>query len=747
MTAFPHPGLTRRALLKAGGALIVSFAIGGSRPAQALGEPLLGSAADIGKPLALDEVSSFLAVHEDGSVTVFTGKVDLGTGLRIAIRQMVAEELDLPVARIALVEGDTALTPDQGPTGGSSGITRGGVPIRQAAATARAALLKLAAEKFGVPANELIIADGEVRMVSGGGRFNFGQLLEGKRLALKVDAKAPLKAPAAYRVVGQPLPRPDLPAKCTGQHVYVHDFSVPGMLHGRAIRPPAVGAHLVSLDEASLAGIPGARAVRIKDFLGVVAVDEWAAIRAAKALKASWSEGQGLPGSEGLERHVRASAVDHDETVAKRGDPVAALPRAERRFTARYFWPVQSHASMGPSCAVADVAADRATIWTASQATHKYRSAFARILGLPEDKVRLVYLDGAGCYGMNGHDDAAADAALLSRAVGKPVRVQWMREDEHGWDPKGPPQLIELEASLDAKGSIAAWRTEMWLPAATKGMPNVPLLSPEAAGIKQELGLFAGLVGQNGDPPYAVADMEAVVHWLKETPLRPSNIRAPGKIANSFAVEGFTDELAAEAKRDPLEFRLSALSDARGIAVLKRAAELFGWTERPSPNPERAAGKPAIGRGLAYVHYKHNENYVAIAMEVAVEPGTGEVRVRRVACAHDCGLVINPDALKNQIEGCILQTLSRTLHEEVTFDHARVTSVDWASYPILTFPEVPAVEIALLDHPELPPFGAGEAATTPVPGALANAIFDATGARLRTAPLTAERVKAALLGH
>ena len=391
--------------------------------------------------------------------------------------------------------------------------------------------------------------------------------------------------------------------------------------------------------------------------------------------------------------------------------------------------------------------ADHATIWTASQATHKYRSAFARILALPEDKVRLIYLDGAGCYGMNGHDDAAADAALLSRAVGKPVRVQWMREDEHGWDPKGPPQLIELEASLDAKGAIAAWRTEMWLPAATKGMPNVPLLSPEAAGIKQELGLFAGLIGQNGDPPYAVADMEAVVHWLKETPLRPSNIRAPGKIANSFAVEGFTDELAAEARRDPLEFRLSALSDPRGIVVLKRAAELFGWTPRPSPNPERAAGKPAIGRGLAYVHYKHNENYVAIAMEVAVEPATGEVRVRRVACAHDCGLVINPDALKNQIEGCILQTLSRTLHEEVTFDRARVTSVDWASYPILTFPEVPAVEIALLDRPELPPFGAGEAATTPVPGALANAIFDATGARLRTAPLTAKRVKAALLGH
>ena len=747
MTVHMHPHLSRRGLLKAGGALVVSFGIGVPWPARALEQPLLGSDADIGKPLALDEVGSFLAVHADGSVTVFTGKVDLGTGLRIAIRQMVAEELDLPVGRIDLVEGDTALTPDQGPTGGSSGITRGGVPIRQAAATARQALLALAVEKFGVPVNELIIVDGEVRRVSGGGRFNFGAILEGKRLALKVDPKAPLKAPAAYRVVGEPLPRPDLPAKCTGLHVYMHDFKLAGMLHGRAIRPPAVGAKLLAFDEASLAGIPAARVVRLKDFLGIVAEDEWAAIRAAQALKASWSEVQELPGSDGLEQYVRTSAVDHDETVAKRGEAKAALASAAPRFAASYFWPAQSHASMGPSCAIADVSADHATIWTSSQATHKFRAAFAHILALPAEKVRLIYLDGAGCYGMNGHEDAAADAALLSRAVGKPVRVQWMREDEHGWDPKGPPQLLELEASLDSKGGIAAWRTELWLPAATKGMPNVPLLAPAAAGIAQELGQFAGLIGQNGDPPYAVKDMEAVVHWLKETPLRPSNIRAPGKIANSFAVESFTDELASAAKRDPLEFRLSALSDPRGIAVLKRAAELFGWAPRPSPDREQSGGKLRVGRGIAYVHYKHNENYVAIAMEVAVEPATGQVRVRRVACAHDCGLVINPDALKNQIEGCILQTLSRTLHEEVTFDKSRVTSIDWASYPILTFPEVPAVEIALLDHPELPPFGAGEAATTPVPAALANAVFDATGARLRNVPLTAGRVKAALVGH
>ncbi len=747
MNAIRPLKLSRRALLKAGSTLIVSIGVAPRMALAALAEPLLGSPADVGKPLALDEVASFLAIHADGSATVYTGKVDLGTGLRIAVRQMVAEELYLPVGRIDLIEGDTALTPDQGPTGGSSGITRGGVPIRQAAATARQALLKLAAERLGAAVGDLAVEDGVVRTASGTGRVGYGDLVAGKRLSLKVDAQAPLKPPASYKVVGQPLKRPDLPAKCTGTHVYMHDFSVPNMLHGRAIRPPAVGAALLSIDPESLAGIPHAGVVRIKDFLGVVAEDEWAAIRAARALKASWSQAQELPGNTDLARFVRASAVDHDETVAKRGDAAAALNAARHRFTASYWWPVQSHASMGPSCAIADVSDGSATIWTASQATHKFRIAFAHILGLPEDKVRLIYLDGAGCYGMNGHDDAAADAALLSRATGRPVRVQWMREDEHGWDPKGPPQLIDLDASLDGEGRIAAWRTEMWLPAATKGMPHVPLLAPAAAGIAQKLGLSAGLIGQNGDPPYAVKDMEATVHWLKATPLRPSNIRAPGKIANSFAVEGFTDELAAAAKRDPLEFRLSALSDSRGIEVLKRAAALFGWQARPSPNPERGSGPLAIGRGIAYVHYKHNENYVAIAMEAAVDRTSGEVRVRRVACAHDCGLIINPDALKNQIEGCILQTLSRVLHEEVAFDRARVTSTDWSSYPILTFPEAPTIEIDLVSRPELPPFGAGEASTTPVPGALANAIFDATGARMRTAPITAERVKAALVGH
>jgi len=733
-----HP--SRRQLLKAGGALVVSFGLGPVAPAQAQTAPMLS--ADLGKTLDPGEIDGFLALHQDGSVTVFSGKVDLGTGIRIALRQMLAEELGVPVDRIRMIEGDTALTPDQGPTAGSTGIARGGVQIRQAAATAREALIKLAAERLAAPPNTLVAENGMVRPAAGGKGIGFGALIGGKRFALKIDAQAPLKDPKTYQIVGRPLPRPDLPAKITGRHVYVHDFRLDGMLHGRVVHPPSVGATLQSVDESSLKGIPGARVVRIENFLGIVAEDEWAAVRALRALKASWGAGTGLPGSANLMRVVRDAPSESSEELVKQGDAAAVLDAAAKTFRATYFWPPQSHASLGPSCAVAEVRADAATIWTASQATHKYRPHFAHFLGLPVDKVRLVYLDGAGCYGMNGHDDAAADAAILSKAVGRPVRVQWMREDEHGWDPKGPPQLLELRASLNDKGRIAAWQAEMWIPAATKGLANIPLLSPAAAGLSQPHGLGTGLISQNADPSYKVPNVRVVAHWLKDTPLRPSNLRAPGKIGNTFAVEGLIDEMAAAAGMDAVAFRLQALDDPRGIEVLKRTAALMHWQARVSPNP--AAGAVATGRGIAYCHYKQAENYVALGMEVEIDRASGKVRVTRVACAHDCGLIINPDALKNQIEGGIIQTLSRALFEAVTFDQHRVTSVDWASYPILTFRDAPDIAIDLVNHPELAPLGGGEAATAPVAAALANAIFDATGARLRQVPMTPDRVKEAL---
>jgi CO/xanthine dehydrogenase Mo-binding subunit len=435
--------------------------------------------------------------------------------------------------------------------------------------------------------------------------------------------------------------------------------------------------------------------------------------------------------------------VDRDETVvSKGGDPAAGISSAAKQFSATYSWPCQSHASLGPSCALADVREDGATVWTASQGTYGQRAQLSKVFGMPEEKLRIIFLDGSGSYGGNGNDDAAADAFLLSREMKQPVRVQWMREDEHGWDPKGPPQLLELRGGLDAQGRIVGWETQMWIPVTVPG--NRPLLGVDAAGIAQAHGQGSGQISQNGDPPYAAESVRVVVHWLKQTPLRPSNLRAPGKIANVFAVESFVDEMAAEMGVDAVEYRLRGLSDPRAIDVIKRAAQMIAWQTRPSPMPRAAQGGLLVGRGFAYMRYKQMENYVATAMEVAVEPETGKITVRRVTCAHDCGLVINPDGLRNQIEGSIAQTLSRALHEEVKFDRSRVTSVNWQSYPILTFPEVPPIEVALIDRPMLPPFGAGEAATAPVAASLANAVFDATGVRLRSVPFTAARVKGAL---
>jgi CO/xanthine dehydrogenase Mo-binding subunit len=511
------------------------------------------------------------------------------------------------------------------------------------------------------------------------------------------------------------------------------------MLHGRVVRPPAVGASLINVDEASIKAISGASVVRINDFLGVVATSEWDAISAARLLKARWSESSPLIGGAAVREWMRAGPFVADEMLVKKGDAKSTLAAA-KKVSAEFYWPMQSHASMGPSCAVADVRDGKATVWSASQATHRFRETIARALALPKEAVRVVYLDGSGCYGMNGHDDAAADAALLSKAVGRPVRVQWSREDEHGWDPKGPPQLLALEGAVSDDGKITAWRTEMWIPKATASWPNMPLLALDAAGIAQTPGITTGLISQNGDPPYAVPHQEVIVHWLATSPLRPSNFRAPGKGANCFAVESFTDMLATAARRDAMEFRLQGLSDPGGAEVIRRAAALIGWRPRPSPAPTATGA----GRGFAYMHYKHNESYVAMAMEVDVDKASGAIRVRRVACAHDCGLVINPSALKAQIEGNILQTLSRTLFEEVAFDRSRVTSVDWASYPILRFPDAPEILIDIVDRPSEPPLGAGEASATPVPAALANAVFDAVGKRLTTVPFTRERVRAAL---
>ena len=730
--------MTRRDLLKAGGAIVVSFAF----PLSARDALAQGAVAP-DRPVDSGEVDGLLAIHADGSVTLYTSKVDVGTGIRIALAQMAAEELGVSPARVTVVEGDTATCPDQGGTGGSTGLIRGGTEIQAAAATARRALLQMASTRMNRPAADLTIVDGEVRPRAGGPGLGIGTLIGDRRFSLKVDRNAPLTAPAQHVAIGTPLPRPDVPAKCTGRHVYVQDFALPDMLHARIVRPPSIGATLLSIDETSLRGIPDARAVRVQNFLAVVARDEWAAVRGATALKATWNERPALPGHEELIQFSRSAPLERDQEVVNRGNVADITRRAAKTMSATYFWPFQSHASLGPSCAVADARPDgSATVWCASQGVHGLRTNLAKVFAIAPEKLRVIFLDGSGSYGTNGTDHVAADALLLSKTVGQPVRVQWMRHDEHGWDPKGPQQLLDVHAALDTDGRIVAWETEMWVPNAAPGARA--LLSAEAAGLQQEHGTGSGAITQNGDPPYAVDNVRVVAHLIKDTPLQLSNLRAPGKIANVFAVEGFTDEIAASQGVDAVDFRLKGLSDARAIDVITRTAAAFKWDTRPSPNPRAKLGNLLVGRGIAYMRYKQMENYVAMAMEVAVNAATGQIQVRRVTCAHDCGMIVNPDGLRNQVEGCIVQTLSRALHEEVTFDRSRVTSVDWTTYPILRFPEAPAVEVILIDRPDQPLVGAGEAATAPVAAALANAVFDATGVRLRTAPFTAARVKAAV---
>lgn len=728
--------MRRRDLLKAGGALIVSFSFGG---------PLTRRARAQAAPETLDrgQVDAFLAIHDDGSATVYSGKIDCGTGLRIAIPQMVSEELGVPVTRIRIIDGDTAVTPDQGSTGGSSGLTRGGTEVRRAAAQARLALLGIAAGQMKVPVDDLQMTGTEIRPRAGGDGISIGKLTGGQRLFVQMDQNVPLKDPASYSVVGKPYPRPDVPGKVTGRHTYVQDIVVPGMLHARVVRPPLVGATLASVDDSGLRDIPGARLVRVESFLAVVAADEWAAIRGSQVVRATWNSSQALPGNNGLEQYVRSGARGDDQQPVNRGNTAAGLASAAKTISATYMWPNQSHASLGPSCALADVRADgAATIWTSTQGPHAARQNLARIFGLDADKTRVVFVDGAGSYGGNGNDDAAADAVLISKTVGAPVRVQWMRHDEHLGDPKGPQQLLDVRAGIDAQGNIVAWETEMWVPASKPG--GRPLTAADMAGIPQPHGQGAGLLTQNADPPYTAPNVSVVVHNVLDTPLKISNIRAPGKIANVFAVESMVDRLASAAGADAIEYRLRGLNDQRAIAAITRVKELFNWQTRPSPNPEAGSGPARLGRGMAYVHYKQSENYVALAMAVAVNPREGTIDVQRIVCAHDCGLVVNPDALRNQIEGCILQTLSRALYEEVKFDEQRLLSADWNSYPILRFPEAPPVEVALIDRPQEPLLGAGEASTAPVAAALANAVFDATGVMLTRVPFTPDRLKIAL---
>jgi len=723
--------VSRRSVLKASGLLVVAFSL---VPRLTIANP--GGAT---KPVTPDLVDSYLAIGRDGRITVYSGKVDLGTGLRTALTQIVAEELDVPLDQVTLIQGDTLLTPDQGPSFGSLSIQNGGAQLRQAAATARRALLERAAVKFKTVASTLSIRGGVI-VGSNGRERALGDLLDGRMLSLKLDQNAPLKSPADFKLVGKPVRRLDIPDKVTARFTFMQDFKRPGMLHGRVIRPSGLGATLLSYDESSIRGIPGiVKVVRIENFLGVVAKSEWSAIKAARTLSVKWSAWSGLPEQSQLWEHVRSTKILKDDVTSNRGDSQAALAAAPRKLAATYDFAIHTHGSIGPSCAVAEFEGGKLACWSASQATHNLRKQLAAMLGVADESVRCIYVDGAGCYGRNGHEDAAGDAVLLARAVGQPVRVQWMRADEHGWDPKGPPTLLDLRAGLDAGGKISAWESELFIPNGIAGF--VALVGADHAGLNSLGQLSPGGVINDLAIPYAIPNVKTTAHRLESTPFKPAWIRSPGRMQNSFANECFLDEIAAAIGADPLELRLQYLHDARGEELLERLATLSSWRQRPKPD---RSGEIVTGLGLAYVKYELVRTYVGVVAEVQVDTKSGVVSAKRFYVAHDCGQIINPDGLRNQIEGNVVQTVSRVLKEEVKFDRSMVTSLDWGSYPILTFPEVPEVVMDLIDRPNEVPWGGGEPTAAVVPSAIANAVFDATGVRLRSVPFTPSKVKSAL---
>jgi nicotinate dehydrogenase subunit B len=729
--------ITRREFLKCAGALVVAFGLPVELKAQTapVAKPSDG-------PLPPNQLDSWLMVHKDGSVTVMTGKVELGTGVSTSLRQIVADELDCPFEKITWIQGDTANTVDQAPTFGSQTIKRGGSQLRQAAAEAKATLVSLAATRLGVSVENLTVARGIVSVRDDTKKqVSYADLLGGNSFGTEVTGKIKPKNPSTYTVVGKPVPRVDIPAKATGEHIYVQNFRLPGMFHGRIVRPPAVGAKLVSVDESSIRDVPGLVKVVVKgNFVGVVCEREEQAIRAAREIRVTWQDPKALPAMSELYEALR-KIPSTDKSAANLGDVDVALAGSAKTFKANYHWPYQLHASIGPSCGVADVKGDSATIWSGTQGAHQLRPTIAQLLGIAAANVRVIFTEASGCYGHNGADDAAADAAILSQAVGRPVRVQWMRYDEHGWEPLGPAMVMEVRGGLDAQGNVVAWDYHVWTPTHSS-RPNGSAGSLLAGSL---VGMSAGTPNQSGadrnaNHTYTFKNNRVMVHWLNSSPLRASALRGLGSPQNTFANESFMDELGAASGADPVDFRLRYLSDPRAKAVLEAVAKRAGWTSRPSAQARQQTDIKS-GRGVAFVQYDRTEAYVAAVADVEVNPMDGKVRVQRVFIAHDCGLIINPDGLRNQIEGNVMQATSRTLNEEVRFDRSMVTSLDWTGYPILKFSEVPDVIIEMINRPDQPAVGAGEATNSAIPAAIANAIFDATGIRLRTVPFTPERVK------
>ena len=752
---------TRRDFLKASGSLVVSVSIPGS-VTTAFSQSIASSATLGAKPpLVPDQLDSWIAVLPDGSVTAYFGKMDMGQGVDVAIAQMVSEELDVAFDKVSVVMGDTATSCNQGGASGSTGIQLGGVTLRNAAAEARRILVERAAKRLQVPAEQLVVEDGVVRdprygMVS----VSYGELIGGQHfhhrvewnkrygnaLALKVQANP--KDPLQHKVVGKSFPQKIVAEKVYGRAEYITEVKVEGMLHGRVIRPPNAGCTPVAVDESSIRSIQGARVVRDKNYVAVVAEREWDAVRAAEALKVTWTpQCAPYPPMEKLHQHIREAKPNGKGMPVNRGDVDAALKGAARVVQAEYEWPLQSHASMGPACAVADVRGGEARLWTGSQKPHFARDGAAKIAGLPIDKVRGTWVMGPGCYGRNDAGDAAHDATLLSKLTGRPVRVQYMRHEGTGWDPKGPAAVFRGKAGLDAAGNVVAYefygkgftRQEV----ATNESDPKDTIAGQLTGWKPK----ATIIFQHPAEVYGFENKRCwweTIPTLLElgSPLRVSHLRDPLGPELHFASESFIDEVALAAGADPVAFRLRYLAhDTRHAAVVKAVAEKARWQARANPN--RGKGDVMVGRGVSYT--ERNGTVVAMIAEVEVDRRSGRVWAKKFTVAHDCGQIINPDGLKLTIEGNIVQAMSRTLFEEVRFNENNVASIDWATYPILELADAPeSVEIVLINRPEMRPQGAGEPATRTVPAAIANAIFDATGVRVRKVPITPERMKAAL---
>jgi CO/xanthine dehydrogenase Mo-binding subunit len=684
----------------------------------------------------------WLRVNRDGTVTVFPGKVEIGQGILTALAQIVAEEFDVALERIRLAPTDTTYSPDEGMTSGSQSITDGGTALRYASAEARDLLLQRAAAKLGVSLEQLSVTDGVVTARSGG-RTTYWDLTSDDLLAREATAEIAPKPASQHTIIGKPAPRRDIPAKVSGTPIYVHDLELPGMLHGRIARPPSYEARLAGLDEAEVRALPGVvQVVRDGSFLGVIAEREEQAIRALTRLKriARWEEATQLPDADPRFLYKETT----EDTVISEKHDAAAAARKSRTLEAEYTRPYTAHAALGPSCAVARFADGRYTVWTHSQGVFPLRRDLAPVLGVEEERVAVIHMDGAGCYGHNGADDAALDAALLARAVpGRPVRVQWMRDDEFHWEPYGPTMVVKLKGDLDAQGNIVGWTEDIWSNSHStrpNGLGGINLLAawhlaqPHKPSPPRNPPLPGGGSHRNAIPIYEFPNERVTNRLVKRMPVRVSALRALGATANVFAIESFMDELAAAAGADPVEFRLRHLKDPRARAVIETVAAKAGWRTGEK-------GDGARGRGIGFARYKNGACYVAEIVEV--EAGN-EIAVKRVWAAIDAGLVINPDGLVNQTEGGIIQAVSWALKEAIQYDRSRILTGSWSDYPILTFEESPRVEVTVVNRPDAPPLGAGEGTQGPTVAAIANAIYNAIGARLRDMPFTRERVLAAL---